>query len=591
MVCRARFLTAWKKIVLGVMVFGGAFFVAAIPSAEAATLYLSPSSGNYQVGDTFSTRVLVSTEGVTMNAVSGVISFPTHLLEATSVESAGGLISLWVEEPQIDSSGSVSFEGIVLNPGFNGSNGEILTINFKVKDTGTIPVDFISGTVLANNGLGTNILETFSNASYSVGATVEPVAVEVRTGGVPGAPVITSSTHPDQDKWYPDSTAAFSWLVSPDITGARLLFNESPNSTPTVRYDTPISEKVIEDIEDGSYFFHARLQNDNGLGRSGHFGFNIDTVEPEFLTITQIENDDPSEPRVQFELASQDVTSGIASYEIKLDDEDAVVIEGGEEEIYTTPILSGGNHILVVKVSDKAGNSRGEVLNFFVDSLAAPVITEYPPVLAEDEVMTITGTTMYPDTDLELFVIQDTGLVPAEYVTSQDARTYTTMTREDGSFTFTNFEAFDTGTYVVYAEVVDERGARSLPSNVVEVAVEAPLWAMIQGYLLNIVTFIIILVILLGILLYRWKFFYIYKRRAQKEIDELVSSTRREFALLRDDIEDHLVMLEETKRKSKLRDEEIRIFKELKGHVRRSEKKLLDEAADVEHVISRGKER
>ena len=79
-------------------------------------------------------NVLVSSADQSMNAASGVISFPQDKLEVASISKTGSIFTLWVQEPTFsNSAGAVTFEGIVLNPGFMGANGKAITINFKVK--------------------------------------------------------------------------------------------------------------------------------------------------------------------------------------------------------------------------------------------------------------------------------------------------------------------------------------------------------------------------------------------------------------------------------------------------------------------------
>ena len=52
----------------------------------------------------------------------------------------------------------------MLNPGFRGT-GKIATIHFKVIGQGSAQVSFKNGLVLANDGMGTNILGSFADAS------------------------------------------------------------------------------------------------------------------------------------------------------------------------------------------------------------------------------------------------------------------------------------------------------------------------------------------------------------------------------------------------------------------------------------------
>jgi hypothetical protein len=171
--------------------------------ASASTLYFSPSLGEYAVGKTFSVGVYVSSSDQAMNAASGVISFPSDKLEVTSLSKTSSIFSLWVQEPSFsNSNGTINFEGIVLNPGFTGPSGKIITITFKVKAAGQSFITFSSGSVLANDGQGTNILKSLGNAQFSLNLTEtsSSQAPESTTSsvaaGTPFAPQISSPTHP-----------------------------------------------------------------------------------------------------------------------------------------------------------------------------------------------------------------------------------------------------------------------------------------------------------------------------------------------------------------------------------------------------------
>ena len=139
------------------------------PLAEAASLYVSPSSGNYGIGDSFTVGVYTNSSDQALNAVSGTLSFPTDKIEVTSVSKAGSIMSLWVSEPSFsNSAGTVSFEGIVLNPGYSGSAGKILSVTFHTKGGGSVPVNFATGSILANDGQGTNILTGFGSGNFII---------------------------------------------------------------------------------------------------------------------------------------------------------------------------------------------------------------------------------------------------------------------------------------------------------------------------------------------------------------------------------------------------------------------------------------
>jgi hypothetical protein len=136
-------------------------------SAFADTIFVSPLTANYSVGDTFSMRIMVSSPRQAINAISGVLNYPIDKLQVTSVSKIGSVLSLWVQEPSFSNSkGTVSFEGVVPNPGFNESNGRVLAVNFRVVGTGQAEVRLSSGSLLANDGYGTNVLKTLGSATY-----------------------------------------------------------------------------------------------------------------------------------------------------------------------------------------------------------------------------------------------------------------------------------------------------------------------------------------------------------------------------------------------------------------------------------------
>jgi len=171
-----------------------------VNSVHAASLFFSPGSGTYNVGKSFSVGVYVNSAGAAANAFQGVVNFPSDKLEVTSLSKSGSIMSLWVQEPAF-SAGSAHFEGIVLNPGFSGSGGKIITLNFKVKSPGSASLTFSGASVLANDGQGTNILSGAGDANFTLNAGTQPA----QTQPVPAvtfpkakpslAPNVSSSTH------------------------------------------------------------------------------------------------------------------------------------------------------------------------------------------------------------------------------------------------------------------------------------------------------------------------------------------------------------------------------------------------------------
>jgi hypothetical protein len=114
-------------------------------------------------------RLQVTSTLQAVNAVSGTLAFPTDKLQVTSVSKSGSILTIWVQDPSFSNSqGTVDFEGVVPNPGFKGSSGTAVTVTFKVVGTGTANIRYSSGSILANDGYGTNILNTLVPASFTL---------------------------------------------------------------------------------------------------------------------------------------------------------------------------------------------------------------------------------------------------------------------------------------------------------------------------------------------------------------------------------------------------------------------------------------
>jgi len=386
----AKQLGKFKTFYFLVVAFSFSFSVFSLSGAQAATLYFSPSSGTRTTGVVFPVHIYVSSANQAMNAASGVVSFSRDTLEVTSLSKTGSIFTLWVQEPSFaNNTGTVNFEGIVLNPGFTGTTGRILTINFRVRATGSASLSFSSGSILANDGQGTNILANSGNASFRLDEAripAPPVTPPLETPRTPIAPVIpdapqtpaapqiSSPTHPDTNKWYSADDARFTWELPSGITAARLLANRAPRATPTVDYIPAVSSKELPDLADGIWYFHARLRNNAGWGASSHFRFQIDTEKPTRFEITEIEREDLTNPKVKFRFDAEDETSGIDHFQIQINGKAPQIWRSDLAEqqnigggiIYESPALPPGKHTLIAKAVDKAGNLLTSVTEFSI---------------------------------------------------------------------------------------------------------------------------------------------------------------------------------------------------------------------------------
>lgn len=268
--------------------------------AEAASLSLSPSTGVYQSGSTFTVRVDLDTQGQTINAADGVLSFNPNLLSVVAVNRNSSIFNLWVSEPSFSNAdGTVSFSGGSPS-GYSGGRGSVMNITFRASGSGGSRVNFSSGSVLANDGRGTNILTSMNGGSYTIQSAVaapEPEVIEyIAPANTPSAPQITSSSHPDPAGWFNSTEAEFSWTLPEDVTEVRTRLDDNPTSVPTRVYETPISELSIPDLDEGVSYFHLQFRNAEGWGRVTHYRLGVDATAPTDIEVSLPPNADPSNP-------------------------------------------------------------------------------------------------------------------------------------------------------------------------------------------------------------------------------------------------------------------------------------------------------
>ncbi len=370
------------------------FFAPLVVSAQAggATLSLSPSTGTYSAGKTFTVTISVdSTDG--FNTGNATLSYDPTILSATAVSKGSSAFSLWAVEPAFDNDkGTVNFEGGNTSP-LTGKK-TILSVTFKALKEGTADLSFTSGTVLAADGKGTDILGTKSGASYTISekqTAVDPPppapAPAPDTGGggggnlKPDAPVISSPTHPDENLYYNSKKAKFTWDMPPDVTVDRLSLDLSSSTNPTTNYDPAISEKEFSDLIDGVMYFHLKYKNESGWGPVSHRKILIDRTPPPLFEVTAETNGSSSDVILRF--SATDTLSGLDHYELSVDGGTAIKaslgeILNGEYMLLSQPL---GSHKLKVTAFDKAGNSGEANTNFSVtfDPAAAKKAEEGEP--------------------------------------------------------------------------------------------------------------------------------------------------------------------------------------------------------------------
>jgi hypothetical protein len=482
------------------------------------------------------------------------------LLEVVAINKNASILTMWVEDPKFsNSSGSITLNGGVPNPGFVGSSGEIVSVVFRAKKTGTASLVFGDSAVRQNDGLGTDILTMKQVGSIAIGGAIQEAPVSVGSRNVPLKPVVFSSTHPQQTAWYSGTTASFNWTAPSDVSSIQTLLGKNPTTIPTVTYDGSVSQKTINNLTDGVMYFHIRYMNSIGWSPTTHYKIQVDTTPPEKFT----SNIRIQDGRNVLALNAFDALSGIDSYLVKIDD--AAGIRLKKDEItgaeYMLPVQLAGDHDVTVTAYDKAGNSTQSHGLFVSPVITAPVISVASTDVERNSVVTVQGTSIYPDTRADIFVQLADGQVQA----------YTTKTGTDGAFSVVTDELKVAGLTQLTAKLVFSDAVQSPRADGVTVRVHDTVVVRAGKSLMYMLSFIIpALILLLGLIFTMylgWHKYFGLRRKLQVDLNKTTADIHKALMVFRGELSNQLLKLEKIREDRELNRKEEKIFKDLEGNI------------------------
>lgn len=276
------------KFYVILFVISGPLFLSMPVRAGSASLYLSPSSGTYSIGSNFSVKLKVDSGGTLINAAEGKLIFNPEEISVVSFSKTDSIFSLWTTEPTFSkSAGEITFGGGTTD-NFSGTSGTIITITFKAEISATTQVNFSSGSVLAADGKGTNILSNMVPGIYVFQPKIINLPAEENIplpipSGAPAAPAVFSSTHPKEDEWYSNNNPEFYWELPSDVTGVSLLLHKNPTADPGSISDGLSESKKFENVEGGIWYLHIKFKNQYGWGKILHRKVLV-ALEPPIIT-------------------------------------------------------------------------------------------------------------------------------------------------------------------------------------------------------------------------------------------------------------------------------------------------------------------
>ena len=540
----------------------------------AASLSLSPEAPTVSVGNIISVKVLVNTDGKAINNSESVIQFPSDLLEVVSISKNSSIFSLWVEEPSFtNTDGKIVFNGGIPNPGFTGQGGYIASVTFKAKKQGVASVLFADSAVRENDGLGTDILTSKNGSVIKIGI---PEKIEVTTpiipvvkNNLPVKPVVSSTTNPDQDSWYSTNTVSFDWKIPGDVTSIKTLIDKVSDSSPTTVYDSSVSQKTINNLSDGTYYFHIRYVNSAGSGPITHYKIKIDSTAPKSF-IPVIRNDGY---RNLIKLNAEDKISGIDYYTLSIDNSSLITVNLNEliDSEYSLPFQSEGSHSIVVTAYDKAKNHAESILSFVSPKIIIPQLFLSSNEITKGDTITISGKTGYPNKKVDISLEFNDKISLRSIMgfnVPKEIKKYTQTIGPDGTFSITTDAIKEKGTINIWAEVVFPDNIKSQSSEIQYLKVKdtkivSATLSLVYPILI-IIIMILIIIIFMFIFYFGWNKFLGQKVKINNELQSTVKDVHSSMMLLKEELNNQLSLLEKTRNDRDLNNKEEVIFNEIK---------------------------
>ncbi|MFC1789503.1 cohesin domain-containing protein [Patescibacteria group bacterium] len=544
---------------------------APVKAQHNVSLLISPESDSFSVGSNFEVYLNIVTEGVLINAAQGKISFPTDKLEVVNISKDDSVFSIWAEEPNYSNKeGKISFTGGLPSPGFS-DKGNILKIVFRAKESGDFKLFFSDeAKVLANDGLGTNVLTFLNIPKYSI---YEPEALEKQINLE--NKIIFSSTHPNSEDWYSNNNPRLQWNITKETEGISFVLDKDPDTIPDNISEGLISLKDYKEISDGTWYFHLKINEKNTWGEVQNYKLKIDTTPPHFFEITIDNAGDSTNPRPKLYFETKDNVSKINKYEIKLGEKDFVDLLLAQINPFSVPPQKPGNYEIIVRAQDEAGNIVRSDAGLTIDPIETPIINIWPKrFISGQETFYLEGTAV--QNSIITILLEKHG---------EEIKVWQTSSDDDGFWFFSSEELIKPGEYDLMVMAEDEREAISNFSNAEQVNVSFN-GLILVGLLITFesLTWFAIIILVLSVLFLSW---FIYKNlqtknALKKETQEAKDSLLQSFASLEEEIREKVEFLDS---KPGLNEEERIIYEDIKASFNNARESIQKEIQDIEKEL------
>lgn len=432
-------------------------------TAEAATLFFTPGTGEYGIGKEIAVDLKIDSSDTGINAGQATIRYPKDILEVKSVDKTDSAFGFWLEEPAFSNAdGAITFVGGTPY-GISGASIQVLHIIFVAKTAGTGTLSFADSAVTASDGSGTNVLSKTQEAAFTVSlATIAPVITPpkqikrepVAPSGFPVKPALNVPLYGSTTLWYNQSSVfTASWDLPRDISDVATALNKQPNFAPE-KSEGLFDSKMFQALSDGVWYLHVRFKNDIGWGPTNHYRIAVDTKTPLPFEVTSTESESSDDPNPTFQFNASDALSGIREYRARAGTENWIIISAKDfKGSFALPIGNLGKYHVTIQAVDNAGNSIESGIDHETTAIASPTFTFVTEKLFSEEAqgLSLKGTAL-PSTEILLALKSGSTVISSS----------TLPVNAQGNWEYTFGDPLRNGSYTASIQNRDARGALSI---------------------------------------------------------------------------------------------------------------------------------
>lgn len=312
-----------------------------------STLRLLPESGVLAHGFRQDVKIIVDTGGETINSINVLLTFDPNLVIVDQIDTENSFCNYFLEKEIDQLKGQVRLSCVKPAPGLFAASGVVASLSLIPKASFTLHFSPESQ-VLANDGLGTNVLRAFDDASFRLESSLDTVSDPLYL-------TLYSSTHPNTERWYNDKIVSFNWQ---NVNADRYVYSLGTATSSILSATSSLAVKTntieLKTGKDGIYYFHVAAIKNGRMGPISNHKVQIDTAPPQDVRIEASEVEIKKGETIRFEFSGSDATSGVLpNYYVRIND-------GGfllpvKKELYV-PFSVAGENNLILRLFDKAGN-------------------------------------------------------------------------------------------------------------------------------------------------------------------------------------------------------------------------------------------